>query len=299
MKKTILLTGSESFVASFLIKKLKEKYDIIGIDKKKKSNNTKYKIDITKNFFNKFNRTKIDYIIHLSSISSDKDCAKDVIKCFRTNVIGTLNLIKLANIQKVKNFIFASSQWVYDFSNNKEVKNNDSFINVQNINSEYALSKLVSEINLKQNYKKNKINSTVLRFGIIYGPRLNNLSAFESIVYKLLDQNKIEIGSKKTGRNFIHINDICDGIFKSINCKGYNVINLEGEKFISLENLIKKTSQILNKKILIEEKFPKIPNIKIVSNQSAKRILGWKPKYSLEKGINSLLEFKKNYNFIN
>jgi nucleoside-diphosphate-sugar epimerase len=161
------------------------------------------------------------------------------------------------------------------------------------------LSKLVSEINLKQNYKKNKINSAILRFGIIYGPRENNLSALETIFYNTIKNDKIEVGSKKTGRNFIHINDICDGIFKSINCKGYNVINLEGEKFISLENLIKKTSQILNKKILIEEKFPKIPNIKIVSNQSAKRILGWKPKYSLEKGINSLLEFKKNYNFIN
>ena len=50
MKKNILLTGSESFVASFLVKKLKKKYNIIGIDFIKKSKNTKFKIDITKNF---------------------------------------------------------------------------------------------------------------------------------------------------------------------------------------------------------------------------------------------------------
>lgn len=148
---------------------------------------------------------------------------------------------------------------------------------------------------MKQNYKKNNINSTILRFGIIYGPRIYNLSAFESIVYKLLDQNKIEIGSKKTGRNFIHIEDICDGIIKSINCRGYKIINLEGNKFVSLENLIKKTSKILNKNILIKEKFPKLSDIKIVSNKSAKRILNWKPKYSLEKGIKNLLEYKKNF----
>lgn len=37
MKETILLTGSESFVASFLIKRLKKKYNVIGIDLKKKA----------------------------------------------------------------------------------------------------------------------------------------------------------------------------------------------------------------------------------------------------------------------
>ena len=293
MKKNILLTGSESFVASFLVKKLKKKYNIIGIDFIKKSKNTKFKIDITKNFTEKFNTVKIDYIVHLASISRDQDCAKDPIKCFKTNVIGTLNLIKLANIKKVKNFIFASTQWVYDYSSNKEIKNNNSLVNIQNVHSEYALSKLVSEINLKQNFKKNKINSTILRFGIIYGPRENNLSALEAIFYNTIKNNKIEIGSKKTGRNFIHINDICDGVIKSINKRGYNVINLEGDKFISLSDIVNQSSILLNKKIIVIEKNPKKPSIRMVSNSSAKKIINWRPKYNLNKGLKSLLKFKK------
>jgi UDP-glucose 4-epimerase len=293
MKKNILLTGSESFVASFLVKKLKKKYNIIGIDTVKKSKNTKFKIDITKGFIKKFHTTKIDYIVHLASISRDQDCAKNPIKCFKTNVIGTLNLIKLANIKKVKNFIFASTQWVYDYSNNKEIKNNNSLINIQNIHSEYALSKLVSEINLKQNYKNNKINSTILRFGIIYGPRENNLSALEAIFYNTIKNDKIEIGSKKTGRNFIHINDICDGVIKSINKKGYNVINLEGDKFISLNDIVNQSSILLKKKIKVIEKNPKQPSIRIVSNSSAKNIINWRPKFNLSKGLKSLLKFKK------
>ena len=293
MKKNILITGSESFVASFLVKKLKKKYNIIGIDFIKKSKNTKFKIDITKNFIERFNTVKIDYIVHLASISRDQDCAKDPIKCFKTNVIGTLNLIKLANIKKVKNFIFASTQWVYDYSSNKEIKNNNSLINIQNVHSEYALSKLVSEINLKQNFKKNKINSTILRFGIIYGPRENNLSALEAIFYNTIKNNKIEIGSKKTGRNFIHINDICDGVMKSINKRGYNVINLEGDKFISLSDIVNQSSILLNKKIIVIEKNPKKPSIRMVSNSSAKNIINWRPKYNLNKGLKSLLKFKK------
>jgi len=202
-------------------------------------------------------------------------------------------LIKLANIKKVKNFIFASTQWVYDYSSNKEIKNNNSLINIQNVHSEYALSKLVSEINLKQNFKKNKINSTILRFGIIYGPRENNLSALEAIFYNTIKNNKIEIGSKKTGRNFIHINDICDGVMKSINKRGYNVINLEGDKFISLSDIVNQSSILLNKKIIVIEKNPKKPSIRMVSNSSAKNIINWRPKYNLNKGLKSLLKFKK------
>lgn len=291
MKNTILLTGSESFVASFLIKKLKKKYNVIGIDYKKKNINTKFAIDITKKIPKKLYKLKIDYIIHLAAISRDNECAANPLKCFNTNVIGTLNLIDFANNKKVKNFIFASTQWVYDFDKKKKNKNYNSLINAHNLGSEYALSKLVSEINLKLNYQKKKLNAVVLRFGIIYGPRKYNLSAFEAIFYKIIREDKIEIGSKKTGRNFIHVNDICDGIIKAINKKGYNIFNLEGDKFISLENLIKESEIILNKKIKIVEKSPNKASIKIISNKFTKKELNWKPKYSLKKSLTDLLNY--------
>jgi nucleoside-diphosphate-sugar epimerase len=295
MKRTVLVTGSESFVASFLIKKLKKKYNVIGIDCVKKNINTKFAIDITKKIPLKLDKFKIDYIIHLAAISRDNECAENPLKCFNTNVIGTLNLINFANNKKIKNFIFASTQWVYNFDKSHNIKNYKSVINAHNLESEYALSKLVSEINLKQNYKKNKLNSVILRFGIIYGPRSYNLSAFEAIFYKSLEQDKIEIGSKKTGRNFIHIEDICDGIIKAIGKKGYNIFNLEGDEFISLENLINESEIILNKKIKIIEKNPKNPSIKNVSNKFTKKQLNWKPKYSLKKSIINLLNYKNLY----
>jgi nucleoside-diphosphate-sugar epimerase len=294
MKNTILVTGSESFVASFLIKKLKKKYNVIGIDYKKKNINTKFAIDITKKIPKKLYKLKIDYIIHLAAISRDNECAANPLKCFNTNVIGTLNLIDFANNKKIKNFIFASTQWVYDYDKKNRIKYYNSIINAHNLDSEYALSKLVSEINLKQNFKKRKLNTVILRFGIIYGPRSNNLSAFEAIFYKLQEHDKIEIGSKRTGRNFIHVDDICDGITKAINKKGYNIFNLEGDQFISLENLIKESEIILNKKIKIIEKNPKNPSIKIISNKFNKKKLKWKQKYSLKQSIINLMDYK-NY----
>jgi len=297
MKKTILLTGSESFVAHFLIKKLKKKYNIIGIDTYKKTKNTNLIIDLRKTFFNKLKNYNIDYIIHLAAISNDRDAEKDPILCFKTNVIGTLNLLEYANRIKIKNFVFASTQWVYDFDShiNKKI-NRKKIINPFKIKSVYGLSKLVSELNIKQNYETNKLNSTILRFGIIYGPRSSKLSAFEAIFFKLIEKNTIEIGSKKTGRNFIHINDICEGIQKSIKIKGFNVFNLEGDNYITLGNLISKASKILKKKIKIIETNPKNISNRNISNLFTKKKLKWKPKFNLELGLINLLNYKKKNN---
>ena len=88
-------------------------------------------------------------MVHLAALSRDPDCKNKAIECFDVNVMGTLNLIKSTSVKNVKQFIFASSEWVYDkFIDSKE-KNEESIINIENHFSEYALSKLVSESNLR------------------------------------------------------------------------------------------------------------------------------------------------------
>lgn len=297
MKKTILITGSESFVASFLIKKLKKKYKIIGVDFHKKTKNTNIILDIRKPNFNKLKKYNINYIIHLAAISNDNESEKNPILCFETNVIGTLNMLKFANQYKIKNFIFASTQWVYDFESHKNRKiNQKTVINPFKIKSKYGLSKFISELNIQQNYVSHKLNSTILRFGIIYGPRSSKLSAFEAIFYKIIDKESVEIGSKETGRNFIHIDDICTGIEKAIKLKGLNILNLEGNDYITLGNLISKSSKILKKKINIIEKSPSDISSRKISNSHAKKLLKWKPKFNLEKGLLDLLKYKQTKN---
>jgi nucleoside-diphosphate-sugar epimerase len=60
-----------------------------------------------------------------------------------------------------------------------------------------------------------------------------------------------------------------------------------------LNDIINQSSILLNKKIIVIEKNPKKPSIRMVSNTSAKKIINWRPKYNLNKGLKSLLKFKK------
>lgn len=290
----IIITGSESFIGKELISQLKTlDYDIIGFDSASPTDPDYefHQIDIRDPEIYKFIPNDADVLIHLAALSRDSDCKKKPIECFDVNVMGTLNLIKSASVKNVKQFIFASSEWVYDKFIDSEEKNEESIINIENHFSEYALSKLVSESNLRQQYNHGFCDVTILRFGIIYGPRKFNWSAVESIFSQVKNQNQITVGSLKTGRRFVHVSDITRGIVDSFGLKGFNIINLTGNQIMTLKDIIDLSQQILNKKIQVLESNPEQINIRNPSNFKAKQIIGWEPKIDLKSGLESLIPY--------
>ncbi len=290
----ILITGSESFVGKEVIRQCKENnIEIIGIDiiNKSESDFEYYKIDITSYEIVKIIPDDLDAIIHLAALSRDPDCKGRAYECFDNNVMGTLNLIKYAKEKKVKQFIFASSEWVYDEFKENQCKDEEYPINPHALTSEYALSKLTSEINLRQQYSSGFCNTTILRFGIIYGPRKNNWSAVESIASQIKNNNEIKVGSLKNGRKFIHVSDVANGIIKSIGLNGFHIINLCGDKIITIQELIESCEDVFNKKIRIIENNPNEQNIRNPDNSKAKIILKWIPEIELKEGLKSIEKF--------
>ena len=288
----VVITGAKGFVGRELVSQCKkQEIEFISIDIIESSEKNYYKADITSKEISKIIPKGTDAIIHLAALSRDSDCRDKAYDCFNLNVMGTLNLIEAAQRKDVKQFIFASSEWVYDSFTENEIKNEDSLINIANHNSEYALSKLVSEANLRQKYQHGFCPVTILRFGIIYGPRETNLSAVESLFDSVNTKEEIAVGSLKTGRCFIHVSDISSGIIKSIGLGGFNIINLQGNRLITLKDIIETSKKILNKNPKIIEKDPNNINMRNVSNEKAKKMLNWKPEIDLEEGLNMLQAF--------
>lgn len=290
----IVITGSESFVGKELISKLKnDNVEIIGLD----SINTKpddyefHQVDIRNSQVQQFIPEGTDALIHLAALSRDPDCRGKAYECFDINVMGTLNLVNAASIKKVKQFIFASSEWVYDEFKENETKDENAFINMANHHSEYALSKLVSESNLRQKYEQGFCPVTILRFAIIYGPRKNNWVAVESILNTIKNQSEVKVGSLKNGRRFIHVSDIATGIKKSIGLEGFNILNLTGNKLITLGDIIETSQALLGKSVKVIETNPSQINIRNPSNDRAKKMLNWNPEIDLETGLKTVLPF--------
>jgi len=285
----VVITGAKGFIGRELISQCKEReIEVIGIDIIESSEKNYYKAGITSKEISEIIPKGTDAIIHLAALSRDLDCRDKAYDCFNINVMGTLNLIEAAQKKNVKQFIFASSEWVYDNFTENEIKNEDSLINIANHKSEYALSKLVGEANLRQKYQHSFCPVTILRFGIVYGPRKTNWSAVESLFNAVNTKEEIVVGSLKTGRCFIHVSDIASGIIKSIGLEGFNIINLQGNKLITLKDIIETLKKILNKNPKIIEKDPNNINVRKVSNEKAINLLKWKPETDLETGLKSL-----------
>ena len=293
----IFITGANSFVGNILIFKLKKylKFNIYGCDLEQKKNDKFIKADIRNhNFYKKINN-KIDVIIHLAAISRDKDCSNNLANCYLTNVVGTLNVIEAAKKLNVKKIIFASTEWVYPDKIARVKADEDTFIDYNLLTSDYAKSKLISERHLKDFYNTYKTTDvTILRFGIIYGNRKKNWSAVESLFNEIKLKKEITIGSFKTARKFIHVNDICEGIIKSISLEGFNVINLQGKKLISLKKIVNVSKRILKKKVKVQEEDPNnYSSRNIISIKSNKKIY-YRPKIDLKKGLSDFNFYLNN-----
>ena len=286
----IFITGVNGYIGKILSFELKkEGYNVYGCDVVGNFDSEIRKIDIRDKNFQDLVPENIDIIIHLASLSSDPLCKNNEYNCFDLNVMGTLNLIDFAMNKKCKQFIFASTEWVYsDFD---IVNQEHSLINPIKLKSEYALSKLTSEVNLLQKFNQVKMNTTILRFGIIYGGNRSKGSAIESIISHLIENDEIEIGSKKTGRNFIHCLDIVSGVISVIGEKDYKIYNIAGDEFVDLEKIIKIASKKLSKDINIVENDNLNPSVRMVSNIAAKKELNWKPTISIDDGIKMVIDF--------
>ncbi|MCL4457663.1 MAG: NAD(P)-dependent oxidoreductase [Nitrospirae bacterium] len=233
-----------------------------------------------------------DAIVHLAALSRDSDCKNNAYSCFDANVMGTLNLMEAAKNRGVKQFIFASTEWVYDsFNEGEPPKTEESVINIANLTSEYALSKIVSEVNLRQKYLQGFCSVTILRFGIIYGPRKDNWSAAESLFNSVATSEKLTVGSLRTARHFIHVSDIASAIIKSVGVKGFEILNIQGDRLITLGDIIESSKKITGKNPLVHESSPDKPSVRRISNKKAKEMLDWAPVFDLEKGLQTFRKF--------
>ncbi len=286
---SVFLTGSESFIGRVVVQRCKELgIDVSGIDSNSPGNTISHRADIR-------DPEIADLIpegatvVHLAAISRDPDCRSDPKGAFDINVTGTLNVAQAAQQRRASQLIFASSEWVYGDVANDEVQHEDSSIDVTSMTSEYALSKIVTEQLLKLSFSSLAV--TVLRFGIVYGPRPSNWSAVEHLFEAVRTKEEVTVGALATARRFIHVDDIVSGILASRGRTGFDVFNVSGDRPVTLGEVIEESCRLLGRKVVITEKAPDQPSVRNPDNSKARSRLGWKPQIDLVTGLTDL----KNY----
>ena len=232
-----------------------------------------------------------DAVIHLAAVSREGDCAADPHRAFDINVTGSVNVFASARRRNVKQVVFASSEWVYGDVANDAVQDEAAVIDPARVLNEYAAGKLAGEMALNVAVKRGLQAGTVLRFGIVYGPRCANWSAVEALLSNVRTKDEIVVGSLATARRFIHVRDIASGIAATIGRTGFGLYNLAGSELVTLARLIDLSCAVTGRQPRIVERDAAAASIRNPISTKAYRELGLGARHTHRSGIVELAAY--------
>ena len=288
-KAKIIVTGGAGFIGSHLVDLLINKgLKVLIIDNlsygNKKNLNPKAlfkKLDIKNgDKINQcFREFLPDLVVHLAAITSKSP--SDTKSLYRTNVLGTVNVLKACVKNKVKKIIFASSAAVYGETTKFPTHENQKLTPI----NPYGFSKAKGESKILSVCKKYNLHYSILRYSNIYGPRQRN-DAEGGVISILCNQVKLSnkaviYGDGLQTRDFIYIDDVTKANYLSIISPANFIANVSTNKETSILDLVKIIEKISRKKIKVIFKPTKRGEIKrsCLSNSFIK------PKTKLEAGI--------------
>lgn len=303
--KKILITGSSGTIGNELFKKLLEKnYQVFGFDKKINAWQPELnKLSIKGNLLSKKDIKRLpkdfDLIIHLAANARVYDLVLQP-KLALENAMSTFNILEFARQNSIKNFMFASSREVY--GNKKIILSAEKNIDPELCESAYSASKISGEAFVRAFFKCYGINYIIFRFSNVYG-KYDQSNRFVPLMLKKMAKNQpIEIFGKEKLLDFTYIEDCVGGIIRAVdnfyNVKNnvFNIASGQGEKLIKVAQILKEQLKSQSK-IILKESRPGEVTQYVADISKAKKLLGYKPKYHIEKGLNLTINwYQKNGN---
>jgi len=311
----ILVTGCVGFIGYHLSQKLLDmNYDVFGIDNFdpfydpnfKKENLEKLSKHENFHFFDLdlrdegqigmlFANLNFDYLIHLAARAGVRSSVKMPISYIEYNIKVTNLLLEECVKNNIKNFIFGSSSSVYG-----NIQGPFKEEMLPKPISPYAASKRSCELYGYTYTSLYDINFTALRFFTVYGPCQRPTMAISKFTDWIAKDLPVEVyGDGTTERDYTYIDDIVDGILKSMGkMSGFKIYNLGGGSTIILKNLIKLIEQKLEKKAVLKF-LPKEKgdvDLTCSDNSKAYEEIGYEPKVSIEKGIGMFVDWYSKRN---
>ena len=203
------------------------------------------------------------------------------------NVQGTVNILEIGRILKVKKFIYAASGSCYGIA---PTPTNEKHI----INPEYpyAFSKYLGEECIKHWSKIYGINFISIRIFNAFGLRSRtngNYGAVFGVFLKQKLSNKplTVVGDGRQKRDFVHVTDVVTALYLAAKSKVKNqIFNVGSGKPKSINQIVK----LFGGKAVNIPKRPGEPDITQTDIKKVRKILNWKPKMKFSEGIKEMIK---------
>ena len=283
----ILIIGVSGYVGQYLLNELirDAKHFVTGISRSTmeecySKNYLHVQADITREEWREQIIGQIDVVLYLAQSNQYRGFPSGTSDVFNVNASSVLEVLEWSQKNQVKKFIYASTGNVYK-SKNSAIDESD----VCEPNTFYGASKLCGELLCKQ--FSSFFDVYILRIFGVYGPDQKNMM-FPNIIDAVRNSEKIILAKGKGVLvTPLYITDLLNVLVQIIarSVSGLlEVLNVSGDEIISLGQLTKDVSKLLNIK-------PKItiinqePLCLIASNEKIKRVLQFEPQISYNEGL--------------
>tara|TARA_R110000744_G_scaffold39158_3_gene89205 strand:+ start:1149 stop:1991 length:843 start_codon:yes stop_codon:yes gene_type:complete len=278
----IIVTGGAGFVGTNLIKRLlSEGHEVKSLDNYstgKKENEqegcTYYNLDINDKSLSFEN---IDVIFHMAALARIQPSLINPQQTIEANVNGTLNILELARKNNTP-VIYAGSSSVHHGL----------------YGSPYAWSKHAGEQLCKLYSDVYGLNTSICRFYNVYGPHQLEEGTYSTVlgIYERQYRNNEPLTITADGeqrRDFTHVNDIVDGLYRCIGRESKaDIFELGSGRNYSINEV---ASLFKTKTKYIPARNGEYP-FTLCDYSYAHQELGWKPKENLKNYIKGVLNEK-------
>tara|TARA_B100000953_G_C18006896_1_gene416825 strand:- start:143 stop:1192 length:1050 start_codon:yes stop_codon:yes gene_type:complete len=316
----ILVTGGASFIGSHLVDKLVTLgsnvtvIDDLSSGKKENLSQSWDKIQFKKNDLEYITKSELnnlfkdqEIVFHLAAIHGGRGFITTHPADVSSNFSIDHHVFEACMNSNVKNLVFASTACVYptelqnEIGSDYKLKEEDSdplkLDGYMSADIEYGWGKLMSEMQLHAFRKQYGLKGCPVRFVTAYGPRENKTHAIIALIYKAIEKMEpFEIwGNGEQERDFTYVEDIVEGsILAGEKIFDGTPINLGTGTRYRIKEVVEMICKILNWRpdnFKFDTSKPVGALSRALDNSTAKKLLGWEPRFTLKDGLEKTIEW--------
>jgi len=235
-----------------------------------------------------------DAVIHLAAVADVGHVHADPVLAEEVNTRGTLNVLEAACRAKVGRVVYGSTTWVYSDCVEQEVDEETPIPAPRHL---YTATKLAGETYCAGYTELFGLESTILRFGIPYGPRARAAGVVAKFTDLAFEGKALTIaGDGSTTRSFIYVEDLADGIVAALAPEAAGrTYNLSGDEIVTILEIAERVQENTDNCEIVHT--PPRPGDfpgKVISNERALEELGWRAETSFKEGVRRYVEWVRS-----
>ncbi|WP_404828313.1 UDP-glucuronic acid decarboxylase family protein [Sphingomonas parva] len=303
-KKTALVTGGAGFIGSHLIDSLlAEGATVVCLDSlltgreknlrhlQREARFDLIQADIIDALPRTVARTAFTHVYNLACAASPPHYQADPEHTMLTNVVGTRNLLRLAEEKKAR-FLLTSTSEVYgDPEVHPQPESYRGWVSCTGPRACYDEGKRAAETLTFDYQRMRRADVRVARIFNTYGPRMrpDDGRVVSNVICQALAGDDITVyGDGSQTRSFCYVSDLVAGLMRLMDSDVTDgPVNLGNPVELTVSDLVERvvrmtgsTSRIVNRPLPVDDPRRRKPNI-----ERAKALLGWEPRVALQQGL--------------